>query len=273
MWTHENDFDSVIAAASSRYAVPVPVIKGIIGLESGFDVHAKRDEPQIRDASYGLMQVLYRTAQALGYSGTPDGLFDPAVNVALGTHFFGDLLRQAQEHGYGLDSALSSYNAGGSAVRPGDGKRATKRSDGKTADGGSLAPFVNQPYVDRVMSYVRYFEGKGGVSVGTPTVDDRNGGYAAPALLGVVAVLGLAVFFFQHAAVDASSLASFLVPTGQYGLIGWYMLNQRKAVKALRHRLEWAVNVLTQLAVHQGIRIVDPLGPQLVYDDRPHVKR
>lgn len=165
-WTNEDAYDSYIVPVSAKYRIAVPLIKAIIGAESGFVPSAYRAEPQIGDASRGLMQILYGTAKAVGYTGAADGLFDPATNLEYAVKFFADLANNAVANGWTVDSAISAYNAGGSGDRAGDGKRSTSRKDGKTADGSALAPFVNQPYVDRVRSYWEYFKSKG--STGNP---------------------------------------------------------------------------------------------------------
>lgn len=142
LFAGEHDYDQQIAAAHQRYGVPANLIRAVIAIESQYHPHATRDEPQIQDASRGLMQVLYRTAQSLGYLGAPDGLYDPATNVDLGTHLLADNLARA---GGDVAIALSAYNAGWSPNRPNDAKR--------NADGS----LVNQAYVDRVQRYLEYF--------------------------------------------------------------------------------------------------------------------
>ncbi len=165
-WPHQDDYTALIKESSARYAVPVALVQAVISLESEFLPRAYRAEPKINDASRGLMQLLFQTAKALGYTGTPDGLFDPATSIDLGTRLLRDNIRYAQSRGYGLDSALSAYNGGFSAQRAGDGKR--------TGDTTS-SPFINQSYVNVVLERMRYFEqwnalrassGSGGVGPG-----------------------------------------------------------------------------------------------------------
>lgn len=102
-------FDDLIAAAASKYLVPIPWIQAWIQTESSFNPQAYRAEPQIQDASYGLMQLLYRTAQGLGYDGEPAGLFDPSVNIDLGTKLIAQL-RAA--YGDDVQRVYSAYNSG-----------------------------------------------------------------------------------------------------------------------------------------------------------------
>lgn len=59
--------------------------------------------------SYGLMQMSYPTAQGLGYTGTPDGLFEPGVNTQLGCQLMAQLLAR---YSGDASKALAAYNAG-----------------------------------------------------------------------------------------------------------------------------------------------------------------
>lgn len=149
-------YDSIISEASSAWDVPFSLIKAIIERESSFNPNAYRAEPQINDASRGLMQLLLGTAQALGFSGAADDLYDPTLNIRLGTRYLRDLIGTATRSGYGIDSAISAYNAGFSAQRTGDGKRT-----GDTTD----TPFINQAYVDAVITAANAYasEAAGGV--------------------------------------------------------------------------------------------------------------
>jgi len=140
MFPAEHDFDSLIASASDAYGVPVAVIKGVIGAESGFDPAAYRAEPQINDASTGLMQLLMSTARGQGFTGTSLGLYDPRTNINLGTKLLSSLSRQLGDWG----AVFSAYNGG---VRPQYGLGARLPS----------GLFQNQDYVNRVASLVGYF--------------------------------------------------------------------------------------------------------------------
>lgn len=166
-WKRENDFDAIINRYASEYGVPVPLVKAMISLESGFNPKAYRAEkprsslpptpdfPKGGDASYGLMQLLVRTARALGYKGTKEGLYDPATNIELGTRFLRDLVREAHRRGVDLDSAISAYNGG---WRPSLGFGI--RKNGK---------FGNQDYVNVVKSRLSYFTGASATPIVWPT--------------------------------------------------------------------------------------------------------
>jgi len=100
-------YDPFILDAAARYIVDPALIKAVITKESSWNPQAYRGEPQINDASRGLMQILFRTAQGMGYGGTPDGLFDPATNINFGSRYLADRLSV-----YGYPSGVSAYNAG-----------------------------------------------------------------------------------------------------------------------------------------------------------------
>lgn len=76
-------YGHLIRSSAEAYDLDPNLIFATIMIESGGDTYAIRQEPRIHDASYGLGQLLYGTARGIGYRGTPDGLFDPAINIDL----------------------------------------------------------------------------------------------------------------------------------------------------------------------------------------------
>lgn len=109
-----NQYDQIIQAASVNYNVAVPLIKAVIMTESSFNPAAYRAEPAIKDGSYGLMQVLFRTAVGLGFPNDPtkaNELFIPEININFGTK----LLAQLQARYENVDDIYAAYNSG--AVR------------------------------------------------------------------------------------------------------------------------------------------------------------
>lgn len=135
---NQNAFDSIIWQKAKIHAVDPILIKSIVASESSFDPRAYRGEPQINDASYGLMQTLYRTAKGEGYTGTPEGLFDPSTSIEYGTRY---IKRQLLRYKGNVPSAVAAYNSGTAYYK---------------ADGS----FVNQPYVDRVFRFYERFKGQ-----------------------------------------------------------------------------------------------------------------
>ncbi len=105
----KDTFDDLIYEASMRYGVPFTWVKAIAGAESDWIPTAYRAEPQINDASYGLMQILYRTAKGLGYTGQPNGLYEPATNIDLGARYIRDLINS---YGEDFQRVYSAYNSG-----------------------------------------------------------------------------------------------------------------------------------------------------------------
>src|SRR5215467_7823575 len=84
-------------------------IASVIQTESSGNPNSFRAEPKYPPGSYGLMQILYTTAQGLGYSGSPDGLFDVETNIGLGSQLWAQLKSR-----FGDDPAAlySAYNSG-----------------------------------------------------------------------------------------------------------------------------------------------------------------
>lgn len=135
-----NTFDPLIWQTAQRHGVDPYFVKAVVAAESSFDPKAYRAEPRINDASYGLMQTLYRTAKDMGYQGAPEGLFDPATSVEYGTKY---LAHQLRRYNGSLPYAAAAYNAG-------------------TAYVDNAGHFRNQTYVDRVMRFYQQFGGGGG---------------------------------------------------------------------------------------------------------------
>lgn len=103
-------FDKEIEAASKQYGVEIPLIKAVIQTESSFNPKAYRAEPKIKDASYGLMQLLQKTAiWVAGKPITPEELYLPATNIMLGTKYLSMLLKR---YGGNLKDTISAYNMG-----------------------------------------------------------------------------------------------------------------------------------------------------------------
>lgn len=108
-------FDADILSAGSRYMVDPALIKAVIASESSWNPGALRVEAQINDASYGLMQILLKTAQGMLPGVTPSDLFIPSTNIDLGTRYLAGVLQQ-----FGYPDGVAAYNAG-----PGNVSRGT----------------------------------------------------------------------------------------------------------------------------------------------------
>ena len=103
-------YGHIIKRTSQKYNVDSKVIFATIMTESNGNTYAKRSEPQINDASYGLGQILFGTAKGLDYNGKPEGLYDPETNIDL----IGKYHRRTVEK-YGelnVNQLVTAYNAG-----------------------------------------------------------------------------------------------------------------------------------------------------------------
>jgi len=159
-----SEFDTLIFDAAGRHGVDPALIKAIIQAESNFNPRAFRHEPFVKhlggpDASYGLMQTLYTTAREMGYTGVPEGLFNPETSIEYGTRY---LKRQLIRYTGDTEKAISAYNAGS----------ARRLSNGK---------WSNQPYVDRVLRFFRQLRAIQTQELKAPTTVDIVPGVKAPA--------------------------------------------------------------------------------------------
>jgi soluble lytic murein transglycosylase-like protein len=103
-------WEAEITAASQRYQVPEEWIRAVIETESSWNPNAYRYEAKIKDASYGLMQVLGKTAVGLGFTGDIyNDLYDPETNIDLGTE---DLAQLRHSYGNDFQRVYSAYNSG-----------------------------------------------------------------------------------------------------------------------------------------------------------------
>ncbi len=102
----------IIQAYSEKNNIPIELVCAIINVESGFNPNAVSNK-----GASGYMQLMEQTAnwgiETLGIEGvTYNDIFDPELNVALGTWYFKNLYNQ-----FGSEKlAIISYNAGSGNV-------------------------------------------------------------------------------------------------------------------------------------------------------------
>ena len=147
-----DSLDNIINTMCEKYTVELALAKAIIRQESNWDVNASRYEAHLNDSSWGLMQVLLKTARGVLNRPTLTiaELITPEVNIEAGVKFIGQLL---QRYNYTYDDAIAAYNAG-SARRGKDGK------------------YVNQSYVDGVNRWYNMYIAIDTVANATSKVTD-----------------------------------------------------------------------------------------------------
>src|SRR5690349_13202463 len=98
-----------VGRAARQQGIDPVLVAGVVQQESSFRPDAFRAEPQIRDASRGLMQLLLGTARWMGFTGEPAELFDVETNLTYGCRYLRYLLHRYNGH---VRRALAGYNAG-----------------------------------------------------------------------------------------------------------------------------------------------------------------
>lgn len=119
-----NDYLAIIndVNAQTGWGLDPLDVLTFIAVESSFKPAAYRYEIHKLDASYGLMQILFKTAQWLGYQGAPEGLYDPATNIYWGMRYIAhcrDYLRDKLRREPTVDELASAYNGGPGRVPSG----------------------------------------------------------------------------------------------------------------------------------------------------------
>ncbi|OGG13899.1 hypothetical protein A3D77_05140 [Candidatus Gottesmanbacteria bacterium RIFCSPHIGHO2_02_FULL_39_11] len=105
-----NTYREDIMKTADKYEIQPQLIFATIMTESMGNPRSYRYESRLGEASYGLGQILYSTALSLGYSGSPEGLYDPQTNIDLiGKYHRRTLDRYENMDVYKLTTA---YNAG-----------------------------------------------------------------------------------------------------------------------------------------------------------------
>ncbi len=129
--TPDIPFDNFIQKAAGRYEVDPALVKAIIMAESSYNPRAVS-----RKGAIGLMQLMPRTARALGVEDS----FDPELNIDAGVKYFRQLLDQFDGD---VKLAIAAYNAGSRKVRKYNG----------------IPPFKHtRYYVAKVMEYHQLYQ-------------------------------------------------------------------------------------------------------------------
>ena len=106
-------FEPLIVRHARRHGVDAALVKAVVAVESAFEPDAVSPK-----GALGLMQVIPETAERYGVAGdrrrtVEQKLFDPAINVDVGTRYLRDLLALFADD---VALALAAYNAGENSV-------------------------------------------------------------------------------------------------------------------------------------------------------------
>ncbi|MEK5239126.1 lytic transglycosylase domain-containing protein [Paenibacillus sp. FSL L8-0470] len=131
--TRPTDYEELIQTASTKYGVPVDLIKAVIDTESSFNPNVVSSA-----GAKGLMQLMDGTANGLGVSDP----FDPAQSIDGGVRYLSYQLKRfdGQEK-----MALAAYNAG-----PGRVNKLGVNSDQELMEKLSQLPKETQDYILKI---------------------------------------------------------------------------------------------------------------------------
>ncbi len=106
------NYASLSESIAALHHVDPALVLAIIHDESGGNPDAFPEDPARDGASFGLMQLLLPTARSVGFTGAARFLFDPPINVHLGTAYLASLIAEHTNPWL----ALVAYNGGPRAV-------------------------------------------------------------------------------------------------------------------------------------------------------------
>jgi soluble lytic murein transglycosylase-like protein len=125
----QQKIEKSISRASRKYNLPVELIKGVIKVESNFNINALSHA-----GAQGLMQLMPGTAKELGVNNP----FDIEQNIDGGARY---LRKMLDSFGGDVKLALAAYNAGPGAVKK---------------YGGKIPPYQEtERYIDRILRFCK----------------------------------------------------------------------------------------------------------------------
>lgn len=142
-------YEQEIVAAAQESGAPPALIAAVVKSESSFNPQSRSDV-----GALGLMQIMPETAQwaaekdGVAYSGNEEDLFDPTLNLRIGSHYLAWLLERFNGD---FIEAVAAYNVGQHKV------------DSWIADNGGALQIENIPYPEtrhftaKVIKSCRYY--------------------------------------------------------------------------------------------------------------------
>lgn len=164
------------AGAAEGVTVPVNLVLSIVMVESSGNPLAQAREND-GEWSRGLMQVKEATARALGIADSTK-LLQPAVGLAVGSRL---LAKQLKRYNGAVGPAVAAYNAG-------------------TAHYTQAETFTNQPYVDKVLGWLK----RAGGAIASPA--------GVAGIVGAVAVIAMILVAWKSSRGGARSSAGGVTP-------------------------------------------------------------
>lgn len=203
----DNSHDALVARHAAANGVPEALVRRVIMIET------RGNARLVSKGNYGLMQIRLGTAQAMGYSGSAEGLLDADTNMTYAVKYLAGAYRAA---GGNMDRAVHYYQrgyyaeakAGGftpyqtASVQPRPVVQAAPNV--QLAPNAPLAPVVQPaPNARRGQSAVVVMqtnEPSKEVQVAVPVQRVRHGSRAAKPAVGVVdsKLSGALTFFADH---------------------------------------------------------------------------
>jgi soluble lytic murein transglycosylase-like protein len=97
-------YDALVAAHAKAHNLPEALVHRVIVRESGYRPHL------VSRGNIGLMQIKLGTARSLGYTGTAEGLRDPATNLTWAVKYLAGAFRVANgDHKRAMHYYASGY--------------------------------------------------------------------------------------------------------------------------------------------------------------------
>ena len=100
---HSAELDAMIVREAQRHGVPERLVRRVVMRESRYNPHARNHR------YWGLMQISYPTARAMGFKGTPQELLNPLVNLTYAVPYLANAFIAA---GKREDAAIRLYASG-----------------------------------------------------------------------------------------------------------------------------------------------------------------